>query len=174
VDPISSTVSTTGSSTGSSNGSSILILVAVLVIVLILFSLTRKRNAAAKYPEIVQSLLYDIRFNQGLAEHLPELKKPHRFENSNWMLNKEKIGFLGETLKEKLKENFGLVEEFNKQIKEAKKARSDSYKTIDLTRLKQLLGECRAELEDWMVEKTGSKDLPPKYPTISGMFFGER
>lgn len=158
----------------SQTGSSVLIIVAILVIILILFSLTRKRNNAAKYPDIVQGLIYNVRINQGVAEHFLEFKKPYRFENSNWLLYKDKIGFLGEALKLKLKETFALVEEFNKQIKEAKKAKSDSYKTIDLTRFKQLLEECRVELENWMIQKTGSKDLPPKYPTLSGFFFGER
>lgn len=150
------------------------ILIITLGIILILVSLVRRRGGAAKYPEVVQSLLYDIRFNQGLSAHLFELEKPRRFENTNWLMNKEKIGFLGEQLKLMLKETFALVEEYNKQIKAAKKDKSDSYKTIDLTRFKELLDKCRQELEDWMIQKTGSKDLPPKYPTIAGMFFGER
>jgi hypothetical protein len=73
-----------------------------------------------------------------------------------------------------LKETFALVEEYNKQIKAAKKDKSDSYKTIDLTSFKELLGKCRQELEDWMIQKTGSKDLQPKYPTLMGFFLGER
>ena len=150
------------------------VFIVTIIIILILISLTRRRGGAAKYPEIVQSLLFDVRINQGLAKYFLELKKPRRFENSNWMMNKERIGFLGESLKLMLKETFTLAEEYNKQIKEAKKARSDSYKTIDLTRFKELLDKCRQELEDWMVQKTGSKDLPPKYPTLMGTLFGER
>ena len=114
------------------------------------------------------------RLNQALAEYFLEIEKPRRFENANWLMNKDKIGFLGESLKQMLKETFTLVEEYNKQIKEAKKAKSDSYKTIDLTRFKELLDKCRQELEDWMVQKTGSKELPPKYPTLMGTLFGER
>ena len=150
------------------------VLLITMAIILILVSLVRRRGGVAKYPEVVQGLLYDIRFNQGLSAHLFELKKPRRFENTNWMMNRDKIGFLGEQLKLMLKETFALVEEYNKQIKAAKKDKSDSYKAIDLTRFKELLDKCRQELEDWMVQKTGSKDLPPKYPTIMGLFFGER
>ena len=148
--------------------------IAIIIIIVILISLTRRRGGVAKYPEIVQGLLYDVRINQGIAKFFPELKKPRQFENTNWLMNKDKIGFLGESLKLMLKETFALAEEYNKQIKEAKKARSDSYKTIDLTRFKELLDKCRQELEDWMVQKTGSKDLPPKYPTLMGTLFGER
>jgi len=155
-------------------GEGVWLLIVVVGIILILVTLVRRRGGAAKYPEIVQALLYDIRLNQALTENFLYLEKPHRFENTNWMMNKDKIGFLGDSLKMELKEIFKMVEEFNRIIKEAKKNKSDSYKTIDLSRFKELLGKCRQELEDWMVEKTGSKELPPKYPTLMGTLFGER
>jgi hypothetical protein len=118
--------------------------------------------------------LFDIKINQALAANFLIIEKPRRFENANWMMNKDKISFLGETVKDMLKEVFILVEDYNKQIKAAKKAKSDSYKSIDMTRFKELLEKCRQELEDWMVQKTGAKELPPKYPTLMGTFFGER
>ena len=148
--------------------------IAIIIIIVILISLTRRRGGVAKYPEIVQCLLYDVRINQGIAKFFPELKKPRQFENTNRLMNKDKIGFLGESLKLMLKETFALAEEYNKQIKEAKKAKSESYKTIDLTRFKELLEKCRKELEDWMIQKTGAKDLPPKYPTLMDSLFGQR
>ena len=149
-------------------------IILIIGIVLILFSLVRRRGGAAKYPEVVQALLYDVKLDQALAEHFLEITKMRRFENVNWLMNKDKIGFLGESLKDMLRETFKLVEEFNEQIKAAQKAKSDSYKTIDLTRFKELLDKCRQELEDWMVLKTGQKELPPKYPTLWGSLFGER
>ena len=155
-------------------GSGTWVLIAVIAIVLIIFSLLRRRTGAAKYPEVVQALLFDIKLNQALAQHFLEIVKPHRFENVNWKMNKDKIGFLGESLKEMLREVFAKVEEYNNQIKADQKAKSDSYKAIDLTRFKELLDKCRQELEDWMVEKTGNKELPAKYPTLMGTLFGER
>ena len=149
-------------------------IILIIGIVLILFSLVRRRGGAAKYPEVVQALLYDVKLDQALAEHFLEITKLRRFENVNWLMNKDKIGFLGESLKDMLRETFKLVEEFNQQIKAAQKAKSDSYKTIDLTRFKELLDKCRQELEDWMVQKTGQKELHPKYPTLWGSLFGER
>ena len=150
------------------------IFVATIVIIIILFSLTRKRGGAAKYPEIVQSLLYDIKINQGVAKFFLEFKKPPRFENANWLMNKDKIGFLDESIKVMLKESYVLLDQYNKQIKEAKRAKSDSYKTIDLTRYKELLDKCCQELEDCMMLKTGAKEMPPKPPTLMGTLFGER
>ena len=150
------------------------ILLAIIAMLLILFTLMRRKGGAAKYPEVVQSILFDIKINQALAANFLIIEKPRRFENANWMMNKDKISFLGETVKDMLKEVFILVEDYNKQIKAAKKAKSDSYKSIDMTRFKELLEKCRQELEDWMVQKTGAKELPPKYPTLMGTFFGER
>jgi len=60
------------------------------------------------------------------------------------MLNKDKINFLGESAKEMLREIFAMVEDYNKQIKAAKKAKSDSYKSIDLTRFKRIAGQMPA------------------------------
>jgi hypothetical protein len=150
------------------------VVIVVLAIIMILFSLFRRRGGAAKYPEIVQAILYDIKWNQVLADNFPKNDKYRRFAYSNWRMNKDKIGFLGEIVKQMLRESFTLVEEYNKIIREAQKAKSDSHKDIDLTRFKELVAKSRQELEDWMVQKTGSKDLPPKYPTIMGLFFGER
>ena len=43
------------------------VLIAVIAIVLIIFSLLRRRTGVAKYPEVVQALLFDIKLNQALA-----------------------------------------------------------------------------------------------------------
>jgi len=48
--------------------------IAIIIIIVILISLTRRRGGVAKYPEIVQGLLYDVRINQGIAKFFPELK----------------------------------------------------------------------------------------------------
>ena len=42
--------------------------IVIIGIVLILFSLVRRRGGAAKYPEIVQALLYDVKLDQALAD----------------------------------------------------------------------------------------------------------
>lgn len=150
------------------------IVIIAMAIILILFSLVRRRGGPAKYPEIIQSLLYDIKYNQALSQAFPSLEKPRHFNDSNWQFNKSKIGFLGESTKQKLKELFGMAAEFNLQIKECKRNRSDSYRSIDLTRFKELLAQCREDLENWMIEKVGSKELPMKYPTLGDFFFGSR
>jgi hypothetical protein len=150
------------------------ILIITILVILLLFSLLRRRGGPSKYPETVQSILWDIKLNQVLADTFLLRQKPAAFEKINWQMNEKKIGFLTETLKVELKEIFTLVDEFNVQIIAAKKNKSDSYKSLDLTRFKELLAKTRQELEDWMITTTGSKDLPPKYPTLSSMFMGDR
>jgi predicted transcriptional regulator len=143
-------------------------------IILLLFTFLRPRGGPRKYPEIVQFILYDIKLNQVLADTFLQRQKLKTFESNNWEMNKTKIGFLTETQKELLKETFTIVDELNVGIKAAKKNKSDSYKSLDLSKFKELLDRCQKELEDWMVTNTGQKELPLKYPSIWGFFFGER
>jgi hypothetical protein len=89
-------------------------------------------------------------------------------------MNKTKIGFLTETQKTLLKETFTLTDELNVQIRAAKKEKSDSYKSLDLTKYKELLEKSQKELEDWMVTNTGQKELPLKYPSLWNIFTGDR
>ena len=69
---------------------------------------------------------------------------------------------------------FETVGEFNDQIKAAKKARSTSYLSIDVAKLKEPLAKIRQGLEDWMMDTIGKKELPPEYPSLTGMIFGQR
>jgi len=155
-------------------GSDSWILIVTGIIIIVLFTLLRPRGGPRKYPEVVQFILYDIKLNRALADTFMQWEKPKTFASNNWELNKTKIGFLTETQKELLRETFSLVDEFNAIIKPAKKNKSDSYKNLDLNRLKELLDRCQQELEDWMVTNTGQKELPLKYPSIWSLFFGER
>lgn len=150
------------------------ILLIVLGVIVLLFTLIRPRSNPQKYPEVIQYILYDVRMNQALVETFLKRDKPKTFERNNWEINKSKISFLTETQKELLKETFGLIDEFNVIIKAAKKSKSDSYKILDLARLKVLLDSCQKELEDWMVKTTGQKEIAPKYPSMWSTFFGER
>jgi uncharacterized protein YpuA (DUF1002 family) len=150
-----------------------LVIVSIAVIML-LFSLLRRRGGPGKYPEVVQYILYDVKLNQVLVETFKQRQKAKIFEVTNWTMNKTRIGFLSETQKKLLKDTFALTEEVNKEIRAAKKAKSESFRNLDLTKLKEMLDECRKELEDWMMTNVGQKELPPKYPSLSSFFFGER
>ena len=150
------------------------ILIVSLLIILLLFTLLRPRSNPRKYPETIQSLIYDVKLNLVLVETFLQRIKPRIFEHNNWEINKTKIGFLTETQKTLLKETFTLTDELNAQIRAAKKAKSDSYKSLDLMKYKELLEKSLKELEDWMVANTGHKELPLKYPSLWNIFTGDR
>lgn len=151
-----------------------IVFVISLAMVLLLFSLLRRRGGPAKYPEVVQSLLYDVKLNLILVETFAKREKPKTFETTNWMMNKTRIGFLSESQKQLLKDTFAHIDELNVTIKAAKREKSDSFRSLDVSKLKALLDQCIQELEGWMMDKIGAKELPPKYPSLSGFFFGER
>ena len=149
----------------------ILVVVLSLVLVIALFSFLRGRGGVMQRPEVVQFVLYDVRMNQALVEAFYIQEKPKRFEKSNWEINKNRIGFLDESLKETLKMTFGMVEDLNQDIKLVKKNKT-SHQNINVAKLVEPLATCRKGLEDWMMENVGTTELPPKYPSVWGTLFG--
>jgi hypothetical protein len=141
------------------------------VLIIALFSFLRSRGGVMQRPEVAQFVLYDVKMNQSLVEAFHVMEKPRRFEKSNWEINKNKIGFLDESLKETLKMTFGMVEELNQDIKLAKKNKT-SHQSINVDKLVDPLATCRQGLEDWMMENLGTTELPPKYPSMWGTLFG--
>jgi len=153
--------------------SQVVILLISGAVVLLLFSLLRRRGGPKKYPEVVQYLLWDIKLNQALVNSFATRDKVRYFEQNGWLLNKTKIGFLSESVKDDLNETFTLVAQFNQIIRESKKKKDYAYRSIDLTHFKELLAKCREALEDWMVKNTGSKEYQPKQPGFSSFFLGD-
>jgi hypothetical protein len=123
---------------------------------------------------MVQSLIYELRLNQALVDTFHLREKPRRFESTHWQLSKDKLGFLEEWLQNTLAEVFELVDEFNQEIKAAKKAKMLEQLNIDVSKLKEPLAKSKKGLEDWLEENTGHRELPPRYPTLLGSLFGER
>ncbi len=149
-----------------------IIVIITFGIILFVFSLVRRKANPQKYPEVVQSVLWDVKLNQAMISNYHTLQKPKLFEQNNWLLNKSRIGFLSETTKELLTETFELVAEYNTTIRASKKNKDASFRELKFTKLEDLLTRCRKELEDWMVKTTGSKEYTPKPPGISNLFFG--
>ena len=111
--------------------------------------------------------------NQALVEAVYIQEKPRRFEKSNWEINKNRIGFLDESLKETLRITFSMVEDLNKDIKLARKNKT-SHQSINVNKLVEPLETCRKGLEDWMMENIGTTELPNKYPSIWDTLFYRR
>ncbi len=141
-------------------------------IVLLLFSVLRGRGGVRHRPEVIQNLLFDVKLNQVLVETFYEREKPRRFERSNWEINKSKMSFLSDELRETLRLTFGMAEEFNREIKIIKKNKALSHKGLDVTKLAEPLAKCREGLEGWLMEALGTTEVPPRYPSLTGLLFG--
>ncbi len=150
------------------------VLITLGVVVLLFYLLRRRGGSVRQRPEMVQSLIYEVRLNQALVETFHLREKPRRFESTHWQLNKDKLDFLEESLQNTLAKVFDMVEDFNQQIKAAKKSKMLEHLNLDIDKLKEPLVESKKGLEDWLEENTGHRELPPKYPTLLGSLFGER
>ena len=102
------------------------------------------------------------------------------FEHGNMVGKCEQCGSqklrgpLREGLRDTLSNLFAMLEDFNEQIKAAKKAKMLHELSIDIGKLKKPLDESRKGLEDWLEEHTGHRELPPKYPRFTDFMFGQR
>ena len=151
-----------------------LVLVLSIVVVVVLFSFLRGKGGVRRQPEVVQFLLFDVKMNQALVDAFYDRKKIRGFERTNWEINKSKISFLSESLKDTLRATFALVEELNEEIKAVKKDKTRDRREVDVTKLTEPLAKCREGLEGWLIETIGTTEVPIRYPSISGFLFGER
>ena len=149
------------------------VLISLGVVLLLFYLLRRRGGSVRRRPELVQSLIYEVRLNQALVDTYHLREKPKRFESTQWQLYKDRIDFLEESLQKTLANVFSMVEEFNAQIKASRKARSNDFQNINVSKLKTPLAKSKKGLEDWLEEATGRRELPPKYPTLFGSLFGE-
>ena len=150
------------------------VLITLGVVILLFYLLRRRGGSVRQRPEMVQSLIYEVRQNQALVETFNLREKPRRFESTHWQLNKDKLDFLEESLQHTLVKVFDMVEDFNQQMKAAKKAKMLEHLNLNVEKLIEPLAESKKGLEDWLEENTGHRELPPKYPTLLGSLFGER
>jgi hypothetical protein len=155
-------------------GGNIILIIAILAIV-VLFSLIRRRSPERGRPQVVRDLLSEVRINEALVETFHQRPKPRRFETSIWQLNRKKLDFFEESLQADLNSAFTLAEDFNGQLKAAKKAKSADFKlNFDPEKMKESLARSKKGLEDWLLAHFGGKEPPPKYPSIMDSLFGGR
>ena len=151
-----------------------IVLVSSLVFIVVLYSIFRGKAGVRHKPEVVHFVLLDVKMNQSLSLTFYDREKIRGLEQTNWEMNKSKIEFLGESLKDTLRSTFVLVEEINKEVKAIKKDKTRDRHEIDISRLAEPLTKCREGLEAWLMEMIGTTEVPPRYPTMMGTFFGER
>ncbi len=151
-----------------------IVVVLSIVFIIVAFSFLRGKGGVSHKPEVIQFLLFDIKINQALVSTFYDQKKIRSFERTNWEINKSKISFLNESLKETLRRTFAMVVEVNEEIKAVKKDKTRDRREVDVSRLTDPLDKCRRGLEGWLMETLGTTEVPPRYPSLTGFLFGER
>lgn len=151
------------------------IIVMIVGLILLQFFLKRRRKPEVTQQEIAQRLLSEVRLNQAVVELFSVRQKPKKFETVSWQMSKSKLDFLDESVQGALSKVFMMVEDANRQIDAAKKYKSASYVvSIDTSRIRDSLTESKEGLEEWLQSVTGTKEPPPKYPSIIDSLFGGR
>ncbi|MFC1932990.1 hypothetical protein ACFLXU_05110 [Chloroflexota bacterium] len=155
-------------------GENLPIIAAVIGLILLQLFL-RKRKPETTHQEIVQSLLSEVKLNHALAESYHLQQKPKKFETVSWQRNKNKLDFLSHSLQVVLSDTFMVAEDFNQQIDAAKKYKSASYMVnVNVDKIKGPLAKSKQGLEEWLQRNVGTKEPPPKYPSIMDGLLGGR
>ncbi len=140
-------------------------LIGVIIVFVLLQFFLRKPKPAAKQQEIVEDLLSEVKLNWALAETFHLRQKPKKFEVTRWQMNKDKLDFLKPSLQSALSDAFGIAEDVNQRVKDAKKYKSASYLAgINTDKLKEPLTKSRQGLEEWLLMNVGTINPPPKLP----------
>ncbi len=149
------------------------LIASIVGLILLQIFLRRRRKPETTHPEIVQSLLSEVKLNQALVETFNLRQKPKKIETVSWQRSKDKLGFLDSSLQVALSDAFTMAEDFNQQIDAANKHKSASYMaSVNMDRLKGPLAKSKEGLEQWLMSKTGQKEPPPQYPGVFDGLFG--
>ena len=151
----------------------ILPLVGIVIAVILVQSFFIRKNKPESQRTIVQNLLLDVKINQVLIDMVKDGQKPKNFSSNNWQLSRNRLDFLAKSLQTYLSAAFDIVDDFNQQIRLAKKSKTQQYVNLDTTHLSEPLSKSRQGLEDWLMAKGGVEEGPPiRYPSMWDTLFG--
>lgn len=154
-------------------GENLPLILGVVFFILIQFYL-RKNKPERTAPEIVQSLLNDIKANLQIIEASSLQQKLKKLNTGSWNRNNKRLKFLDESLQATISDTFGMVDELNRQISAANKQKSVAYLyDINFSTLEKPLNKSKEELEEWLQENTGKKEVT-KYPGLFDDFLWRR
>ncbi len=145
----------------------------IFVVVILLFMLgsiflrrrTMEKTELGKIVTLLSEINQNLKIIDAFSFHLGVKK----FKTDSWQRNKTRLDFLGERLQATLANAFGMAEEFNQRIDEAKKYKSSSYlASIEVDKLKDATAKSKQELEEWFQENKDKKELLPKKRGLFG------
>jgi len=151
------------------------IIITVVLLIFFQFFFRRRRQQETTEPDIVQSLLSEVRLNLAIADIYTMHWRTKRFETTSWQRNLTKLDFLDQPLQRALSDAYTMALDFNQQIAEAKKYKSTSYMaSISVDRLKGPLTESKEGLEDWLESGAGTEETSSPSSGVLDDFLGRR
>jgi len=123
------------------------------IIVIIIFGiLMRRRRGGSSHLEVAVGLLSEINHNLKVMDTISsDWRVKKRFKTDNWSRNQDKIDFLDQELQNNLSNAFGLAEDFNQMIVDAKQHKSSSYlASIQPDKLREPLTKSKDGLTEWV------------------------
>ncbi|MBI4185964.1 MAG: hypothetical protein HY530_00460 [Chloroflexi bacterium] len=140
----------------------------ILVLFIVANIFLRRRKAKAPL-EIAVGLLSEVKYNQKLVEAIDHRWRGKKMKTGTWEKYKGGLDFLPQPLRDMLAGVFSAAGDFNQQIASARKYKSSSYiMGIDTGRLKEPLAESRRQLEEWVRQNMGRRELWPKRRGLFG------
>ena len=156
-------------------GDNIIPIIIIVGLILLQVIIGRKRRGERTQQAIIQSLLLEVRVNQALVDTYYQRDKPKMFEVTSWQMYKNKLDFLSQSLQGTLSDAYMIIEDYNQQIKAAKRFKSTSYMvSVDINKLQEPLNKSREGLEQWLLSATGSKEPRQEYRSMFDDLLGRR
>lgn len=156
-------------------GDNIIPIIIIVGLILLQVVIGRKRRGERTQQGIIQSLLLEVRVNKALVDTYYQRDKPKAFEVTSWQMYKNKLDFLSQSLQGTLSNAYMIIEDYNQQIKAAKKFKSTSYMvSVETNKLQEPLNKSREGLEQWLLSATGSKEPRQEYRSMFDDLLGRR
>jgi len=146
-----------------------IILVVALALVMLSTVFFRRRSMEKTELGKILTLLSEINQNLKIIDAFSFHLQVKKFKTGSWNRNKTKLDFIGEKLQTTLANAFGMADEFNWKIDEAKKHKSSSYlASIEVDKLKGAMTISQQKLEEWFQENKDKQELLPKKRGLFG------
>jgi hypothetical protein len=129
------------------------------VIMFILFNVFfKKQREQQRRMAVVKSLLSETDHNSKLVDSFSFQSQMKSFKTATWRRNKDKMGYIDQTLYSTLADAYEIADGFNREIDTARKHKSTSYIAgIDARRLPEPLVKSGQGLEEWIELNKGKK-----------------
>ena len=132
------------------------------VAIFVVFNIVRRKQQEQKRRlGVVKTLIAEADHNRKLMEAFLIQWDYKKFKTSTWKRNKDKLDYIGQSLRATLAGTYEIVEGFNREIETAKQQKSVSYLAgIRVDKLRDPMAKSRQGLEEWYALNKDRKKPP--------------